>query len=346
MKASAEVSLDGIREIVRRAPEYYSFKDQVTIAHLLTLLGVLALALAGATYNPWTLGLPAFIVIGTIQYHFAVAIHEASHFTLLSSRRLNEMIGNFIAFTIFLEVKSYRRFHMEHHKNYGEPADPDWNRYQINDSSFARLVASLFLDSTGYFAVRRFLQKTLEKRPNAGKSGSRPILTLAKIGGIQALLLSLFSLFGAWWLYPLFWVAPLVTVATFWNRIRQFGEHAGLPFLAESAPHLRHLAARTTASPRPGLLGALFRFESRLIGPFNFRFHHEHHLFPSIPYHHLPKLHQMLHSSGYYNGRPQNLGEAYLLSLMRVFAEPNRGSREAVCVGQSPPHNAARQNDL
>jgi fatty acid desaturase len=82
------------------------------------------------------------------------------------------------------------------------------------------------------------------------------------------------------WLYYLaLWVLPSVTVLGVVFRIRQIAEHSGV----EDEHELN--ATRTVV---PTL------FERMLIAPCGINWHLEHHLFPSVPFYNLPRLHKRL----------------------------------------------------
>ena len=70
------------------------------------------------------------------------------------------------------------------------------------------------------------------------------------------------------------------------------------------------LCARTTMASRD-CLGLFARLELFVMSPFNFNLHHEHHLFPQLPYHVLPALHDHLRSKGYYTVHPELLSRSY-----------------------------------
>ena len=57
---------------------------------------------------------------------FTVFIHEAAHYNLTKSKKLNDLISNLIL-TPFtgLWVKQYRDHHWEHHKNFGQNGDTE-----------------------------------------------------------------------------------------------------------------------------------------------------------------------------------------------------------------------------
>jgi len=96
-------------------------------AAVLQEVAVLAAAIALAlTYwpNPLVVAL-AVIIIGTRQHALFVIAHDAAHYLLYDSRRLNDAIGRSCSMVQGLSMRTYRVIHRLHHNNlYGE-LDPD-----------------------------------------------------------------------------------------------------------------------------------------------------------------------------------------------------------------------------
>jgi fatty acid desaturase len=79
----------------------------------------------------WFWNLPVFafaiILIGGIQHRLAGLGHEASHYTFVKNRFLNDLIPDlFCMFPLLTTVHFYRLFHMAHHQFTNDPdRDPD-----------------------------------------------------------------------------------------------------------------------------------------------------------------------------------------------------------------------------
>ena len=101
------------------------------------------------------------------------------------------------------------------------------------------------------------------------------ILSFAAIG----------ALLGVWWLYPLFWLLPFLTVWRVINRLRSIAEHGGM-----RASKDRRL---TTHSVQQHLLART------LLVPFNIGWHLAHHVDSGVPFRNLPRYHRALHAAGY-----------------------------------------------
>jgi fatty acid desaturase len=100
----------------------------------------LAVVISGAIYfaeyrSAWALAwgwnVPAFaiaiILVGAIQHRLAGLGHEASHYSFMKSRVLNDLVPDlFCMFPLMTTVHFYRLFHMAHHQFTNDPRrDPD-----------------------------------------------------------------------------------------------------------------------------------------------------------------------------------------------------------------------------
>ncbi|MEO6125975.1 MAG: fatty acid desaturase, partial [Ilumatobacteraceae bacterium] len=106
-----------------------------------------------------------------------------------------------------------------------------------------------------------------------------------KIWVVQLLMLAACIMGGVWYVYPLFWLLPYLTVWRVINRLRSIAEHGGM-----MASKDRRI---TTHSVRQHI-GARF-----LLVPYNIGWHLAHHVDSGIPFRNLPKFHDALRESGY-----------------------------------------------
>src|SRR5258708_14877782 len=80
--------------------------------------------------------------------------------------------------------------------------------------------------------------------------------------------------------FALYWVIPLFTWLVMIMRVRSIAEHSAL-----GDGDAAYAQTRTT---RAAWLERIF------LAPKNVNYHLEHHFFPSVPFHRLPKLHALL----------------------------------------------------
>jgi fatty acid desaturase len=100
------------------------------------LASVVAAAVVFAEYRavwglPWHWNIPVFataiVLVGAIQHRLAGLGHEASHYSFMRNRLLNDLVPDlFCMFPLMTTVHFYRLFHMAHHQYTNDPGrDPD-----------------------------------------------------------------------------------------------------------------------------------------------------------------------------------------------------------------------------
>lgn len=254
------------------------FLAALIYVELLASLAVAQQAIAGESIP---LRLPcaalAFMAIGWGQFALSNGLHEALHRNF-GNRRSDRWAALLLAYPLGLTM-SYRRVHDLHHRYVGSDRDPDLPKYWRFPRTKGRLALRILASGSGVPALTQFLHLTFGKvaRGNLipGAPGARPLHELPRLAAVQAVIL------GAVWvtlgnpiLYLVFWVLPLMTVAKFLTTLRVLCEH-GSP---DQEFVYRSLAGRS--------------WQSWVLGSFDFNYHAEHHLYPSVPYAHLERLHQ------------------------------------------------------
>ena len=120
---------------------------------------------------------------------------------------------------------------MAHHRQEFGPDEPDiplYAGYPISGASFRRKLVRDATGRTGFKLIRD--QFAGFRSPDA-----RVRRTLLKILAVQALLLAAAVVGGVWWVYPVLWVAPFLTVwrvdqpTPFDRRARRHGRLARPP---------------------------------------------------------------------------------------------------------------------
>jgi fatty acid desaturase len=245
-----------------------------------------SLALVAARPGAWALAL-AFVVIGNAQYALSILTHEGNHASLFRRRSVNDSFCLWVLCApLGVDFDGERHNHLEHHRLFATPADPDRYLYQLADkNSRARLL--LFL--TGLTSLPHILAKAKRKRPpeTDGRPppgplsrGRRPTL-LAQI----VIFVVIARVLGPW-AYVALWLGPLYVMAFVPHKIRMLCEHAQLMLPDEAADGHRLLTFR----PR--------WLERQLIAPLGLNYHAEHHMFPGVPYYALPDV------AGHVRGSP------------------------------------------
>lgn len=314
---------------IRQNPNIFGVKIVRPLIHLLALFSGLAACFLSISANVQFFAVPAFLVIGTIQYHIAVAIHEASHYTLIHPKTLNNAIGHFLCSLLGFDLLRYREHHFVHHRRYGTKSDPDWIDYQLdgkprNLGAFLAGVAVTYCFVGG--GVRLIRRTAVEKRvvSRALRVDSR-LISLPMTIFVQFILFVMLSMYTVWWYYFVFWMLPAAIFPVYFSMLRMFGEHGGLE--AEATQN-QILFARTLACNGKGIWKLISIFEKLTLAPFNFNLHHEHHWFPNVPYHCLPELHELLVAKGHYQRFPQCYARSYFETIGELLGRRPVAARE------------------
>jgi fatty acid desaturase len=241
-----------------------------------------AMALVAAWPNPLTV-LLALVLIGARQLGFAVLMHEASHRSLFSNRKLNDWVGNWLcAYPIWSDLHPYRPYHLQHHARTGSSEDPDLGLvrpFPITPASLRRKVLRDLTGRTGIKFARAAWRRSL------GGIRTSAVARQAFIGVVttNVVLLALLSAAGHPALY-LLWVGAWLTTNTLVTRIRAIAEHALTPDGDDPLGNTRTVVPRL--------------WERLLIAPNRVGFHLEHHLLMTVPHYHLPRMHRLLRERG------------------------------------------------
>lgn len=267
-----------VRADVRRIPSWRNALSVVSV-----WVQTIALVVFAVWAGPWS-WLPVFVLMGRAHAQFASLMHEAAHRLLFRNKTLNDQVGRWlIGYPAFTNTDAYRRVHMAHHREEFGPDEPDialYANYPISRASFRR---KLMRDATGRTGLR-LLRDQLRGITSPVEVVRR---TLIKILAVQAVLVATSIVLGVWWVYPLFWLAPYLTVWRVINRLRSVAEHGGL-----TASKDRRVATHSVTQHW------LPRF---FLVPFNIGYHLSHHVDAGVPFRNLPRFHRMLVDSGYVN---------------------------------------------
>jgi fatty acid desaturase len=251
----------------------------------LTVIGLwltIAAMFTAAVWIDHPLGyLALFILMGPMFARLAILGHEAAHRLLFRNRKLNDLTGRWLLDApAFVPFDVYRRSHFAHHREEFGADEPDlayYAGYPLPRSSWRR---KLRRDALGISGWKNFspLLKALRSR------GARPVAL--KILGTQIVLWALiWGLTGRWWLYPLCWWGPWMTVWRVLNRLRSVAEHGGMEASKDRRRTTHHIAQSWAA-----------RF---WIVPYKTGWHLAHHVDMGIPWRNLPALHQELVDAGW-----------------------------------------------
>lgn len=239
----------------------------------------------------WPILIPLCVaVIGTRQLGLAILMHEAAHGGLSSSRRLNDVLGQWLcAVPVGADLNQYRPYHLAHHKYAQQAEDPDLVLSATFPVTRASLRRKIVRDLTGqtFFKQRvLFALNAFATRRDADMAEGAVVTgrSVAPFLLVNAALLAGLTLAGVWWAWFVLWLLPLATWFPMVTRIRNIAEHACVEGSADDP--LR--AARTTRASW---------LERAFIAPYWVNFHAEHHLFMHTPCWRLPALHRAVRST-------------------------------------------------
>ena len=242
----------------------------------------------------------ALFVIGGRQLGLAVLMHDAGHRSLFASKRLNEIVGQWLcAYPVFAELETYATSHRRHHAQAGSEDDPDlpnYRSYPVERASFKRKIIRDLTGQTGYKAIQGLIQQgsDITVQTGAGRSRNHTVNALLVNLGLWLLL----SVFLSGWLY-LLWFGAWLTTFTFWSRIRQVAEHGAVSDLYDPDPR-KH--TRTTL---------VNRLERVFLSPHYVNYHCEHHFAPTVPCYRLRDFHLALVKKGFYREHTSALSHGY-----------------------------------
>ncbi|HJR38672.1 MAG TPA: fatty acid desaturase [Nocardioidaceae bacterium] len=254
------------------------------VRNALTVVATWAQALGTVGLAVWV-GHPlayvvAFVLMGPAFARFAILAHEAAHKLLFTNKVWNDRIGRWVlAYPAFVPLEAYRRGHFAHHKDEFGPAEPDlnlYNGYPITPDSFRRKLWRDARGTSGWKNLKGLLSalRSEEARPVA-----------VRIVVMQLPLVAAAVLVGRWWLYPLLWLAPWMTVWRVINRLRSIAEHGGMQRSKDRRETTHHV--RQTWLARFWMV------------PLNTGWHLAHHVDMGTPWRNLPQLHRELEAAGW-----------------------------------------------
>ncbi|MEM7412923.1 MAG: fatty acid desaturase family protein [Myxococcota bacterium] len=276
-----------------------------------------SMALVAVWPNPLTIVFALF-VIGARQLGFAVMMHESSHRTLFSNRKVNDWVGNWLcAYPVWSDITPYRPYHLQHHAHTGKRKDPDLGLvkpFPITRTSLTRKIWRDLSGQTGWKFAKGGFKRTFGRwnEDETARRAAQGVLVT------NLVLLGLLTAVGHPALY-LLWVVAWLTTNTLVTRIRAIAEHALTPDAEEPSGHTR------TTIPA--------WWERLLIAPNCVNYHMEHHLLIMVPHYNLRAMHERLMELGVID--PGCITHGYAAVLRHAASKPDQAS--AADVGETLP---------
>lgn len=251
--------------------------DSRGLGHLtvyLVVLGTSSLLIA-AKVPFWGLLLP---LQGILIVFLFTLCHECTHQTPFRSAWINEWVGHATGFLLLMPFLWFRYFHLAHHRHTNDPArDPElteprpetWRDYlwHVSGLPFWRAMVKVVVQNAFGRAEGDYLP---ERALHRIRREARVMVVLFGL-----VLLSLLVSPWAFWI----WLLPAMLGQPF-LRLYLLAEHGRCPQVANMLEN-----TRTTFTNR------IVRFLA-----WNMPYHIEHHSFPNVPFHALPRLHEHMQS--------------------------------------------------
>ncbi len=247
-------------------------------------LGVWAVAVAAIVlFDHWAVQTVAVLVLASELHALTVLQHECGHRNAFRSETANLWMGRFLAWFIVFPFTAFTECHRRHHRYLGDPElDPDeWHYKDGRGWMFPRIAT---------FAVR-FTWLSLVRY--GAQARNRVLRELAFNLTTMAAIAAAFAWYGRFDLYLLIVVAPMLLLTVVINPISRGYEHYPMATLGHDCDGRLDLARNTitVTSPTISLLWA------------NINYHVEHHVYPAVPFYHLPRLHRLLEGRPYQRDR-------------------------------------------
>ncbi|MGV8985321.1 MAG: fatty acid desaturase [Cypionkella sp.] len=218
----------------------------------------------------WWFALP---IQGILLIFLFTLEHEATHRTPFADAMLNDWVGRACGLILILPFEWFRYFHLAHHRYTNLPGqDPELDGpkpetlrqwlWHVSGIPYWRSEVALVVSLALGRAHAPYLPD--RARPRMQRE-ARVMLALYLLAA-----LSLVFTPTLLWL----WVIPVLLGQPF-LRLYLLAEHGDCPFVANMLEN-----TRTTFTNR------IVRFVA-----WNMPYHVEHHVYPAVPFHHLPALH-------------------------------------------------------
>ncbi len=262
-----------IRQLSQRSNKDATVRLIIHIA--LIAIGATMVSLAGFSW--WLL--PAWIVYGIVLMFLFSPLHECIHRTAFRNRTANDLVATVIGFLIMLPANYFRNFHFAHHRYTNDPKrDPE-----LLTPKPATLPQYLWamcgLGAYWWAQFRTIVQHSLGSVSEdfIAESSHRAIILEARLHLVLYLAVIGASVLFETTVFIFYWLIPAV-LGTVGLRLFLHAEHAG----CELSDNMLRNTRTTLTNPAIKLL------------TWNMPYHCEHHVFPAVPFHQLPVLHQHL----------------------------------------------------
>lgn len=226
--------------------------------------------------------IPAFVIYGTIYSSSDARWHECGHGTPFKTRWLNEVFYHISSFMTLREAFLWRWSHARHHTHtYVVGLDPEIQ--VMRPADLLKIVMDFFNLRSGPPEVRRIIRHAFGQADSDVRSFV-PEQELSKMYWSSRVYVAIFVAFGVWSVaigsfLPMMFIGLPRFYGGWLHQLLGLTQHAGLK---ENIFDHRE-------NTRTVYINPVFRYLYM-----NMNYHIEHHSTPMVPYHALPKLHQVI----------------------------------------------------
>lgn len=270
---------------------------------------ILAIGFTHFYFNPLTYIL-AIMIIGARQHALGILGHDAAHHMLYKNKTLNDVVGCFLlSWPIYFNLHNYRRRHLDHHSYLNTRKDPDYIKkfsFPLEKKYSPFIFGVPFGLGILFFLVN--LHKLYKYNLNPLEKGVSRYENLFKVTFIcyHIILYSILTYFKLWEAYLLFWLIPLLVWGIFVTRVRILIEHSGI---------YRHSKQFHTRIIYTNIFDKLF------LTAHNMNYHFTHHVYPTVPWYNLKKLHSLLLKNEHYRNDIIVSHDCFA-ALKEIFVKP------------------------
>ena len=254
--------------------------ERSNLAGLLHLAGHLtAMVVSGLWIAAGLTGWQVMLAVhGILLIFLFTLLHECTHKTPFESPWLSALVGAICGFLLLLPASWFTYFHLAHHRHTHDPA---------NDPELASPKPGSRLQYIGHLSgIPVWASQIKTIVANALRPNSDPFVPASKRNLIRVEALVHLALYASIavlaWSYAVtevfwLWVLPAILGQPF-LRAYLLAEHTFCPHVADMLDN-----SRTTFT------SAAVRFIA-----WNMPYHAEHHTYPQVPFHKLPKFHDII----------------------------------------------------
>lgn len=224
----------------------------------------------------------AVMVIAGRMHGIGILLHEFAHYRFGADKKSSDWIGDlFLAWPVFATVDAYRQNHLAHHRHTNTKDDPDWViKLHADEFTFPQTRLKALINLLGYLVGVSSYRDIKSVQARVGGDRDTPKgYELARFGYYVCFAM-VFVATGFWVEFLLYWGVPYVTVFFLFLYVRSVAEHFGSMDYSHELGSSRHVDPNF--------------WERWFFCPHNINHHLAHHLYPSVPFYNLPKLHRTL----------------------------------------------------